>query len=151
MAKNWWNGDRAIYRPETDDPQGHRVYRMEREIKGWHKHTLVDESYLNDMATDACKTFAVKQPPEIYVVKKRTIDIAWCTAEGIFLNTYRDGQNYAILIHEISHWICDDLHGTELDAHSPEWAWIYIELLDRYRFLPRWLATQLFDKYGIEY
>ena len=152
----WWRQDHALYKPDspdlTGDPAALRVYRMERDWVGWHKNTTVDESYLNEMALDACKTFRVKVMPEIYVVNKRTVDIGWCTAEGIFLNRYKDGANYAILIHEVAHWIADDLYGAdEIEGHGPEWAFVYIELLDRYKFLPRWLSTQMFDKYGIEY
>lgn len=150
MAKKWWLTDRAIYKEEPEDPQAHKVYRMEREIKGLHKWTVVDESHLNDIAQDACKTFAVKNIPEIYIINKRIIDIGWCDANGIYLNTYRDGQNTQTLIHEVSHWIADDLY-PDNEGHGCEWAWIYIELLDRYRMMPRWLSTQLFSHYGIAY
>lgn len=149
--KRWWVKDHSVYAPEEDDPQSHKVYRLEREIKGWHKWVVVDESYLNEVAKDACKKFAIKNIPEITVVNKRTVDIGWCGPDGIFLNQYRDGANVPVLLHELAHWITDELYSDDLEGHSPEWAWCYIELLDHFRFLPRWLATQLFDSFGVRY
>jgi hypothetical protein len=124
---------------------------MERDIKGWHRDATVDEAFLNQLAKAACKAWSVKILPEIYIENKRTVDIAWCTEDGIYLNTYRDGVNYAVLIHELAHWICDDRHGTDMQPHSPEWADIYLDLLDRFHFLPRWLGVQLFAAHGIQF
>lgn len=152
--KKWWIHDRTLYRPDCPDlegdPQAVRVYRMERDIKGMHKASTTDEADLNWYATEACKMFNVKIVPEIYVVNKRTDDIGWCNAGGIWLNEYRSGNAFSIFLHEIAHWICDDLY-PDAEGHGPEWAWIYIELVDRFRVMPRWLFTQLFDKYGIKY
>ena len=156
--KRYWRKDHTLYKESDDDtagdPAAFRVYRMERDLAGWHNNSITPEADLIELAKDACKHFRIETVPEIYLVNKRIIDIGWCTEDGIFLNTRQDGQNYHILIHEISHWICDDLYPeiakTDI-AHGPEWAFIYIELLDRYKFLPRWLAVQLFDKYGIKY
>ena len=158
--KRYWRRDHTLYKEsDTDiagDPPAFRVYRMERDIAGWHNNSVTPEEDLIAMAEDACKHFRVKNIPEIYIVAKRVVDIGWCTSDGIYLNTKQDGQNYHILIHEISHWICDELY-PEADlenqghAHGREWAFIYIELMDRFKFLPRWLATQLFDRYGIDY
>jgi hypothetical protein len=153
---NYWRKDHALYK-ESDkdnlpgDTAAFRVYRMERDLYGWHYDTVVSLEKLQTLAKDACKTFRVTSVPEILVVNKKVVDIGWCIeGESITLNTYRHGQNYAILIHEIAHWIADDLYPDNV-GHGPEWGFIYIELLDRYKFMPRWLMTQLFDKYGIEY
>jgi len=153
--RRYWRRDHALYKESDKDIVGDRpasrVYRMERDIAGWHNNSITPESDLIELAKDACKHFRIKDVPEIYVVKKRIVDIGWCTEEGIFLNTAQDGQNYHILIHEIAHWICDDLYAPIDVGHGPQWAHVYIELMDRYKCLPRWLATQLFDRYGIKY
>ena len=154
--KRYWRRDHALYKESDKDIVGDRpasrVYRMERDIAGWHNNSVTPESDLIEMAVDACKHFRVKDVPEIYIVSKRIVDIGWCTIDGIYLNTKQDGQNYQVLIHEVAHWICDDLYPEIAKSdvsHPPEWCFIYIELLDRYKFLPRWLAVQLFDSYGI--
>jgi hypothetical protein len=149
--RRWWLHDTPVYRPDDEDTQQHRVYRLERTIKGWYKDSVVDEANLIGLTADACKWFRVKTTPEIYIVHKKNNNIGWCVEDGIYLNTYRDGQNYATLLHELSHWLCDELYGLDTkEGHGPEWAEIYIELLDRYRFMPRWLSVQLFDSYGVQ-
>ena len=134
--------------PLEGDSQAHRVFRLESDISGLsigHKMILKD---LQEVAKNVGFTWRVPVP-KIELVDKRERIYGWQDDVGIKLNTPHDGQNLFTLLHELAHWIVVR-RDYAIEDHGPEWVWIYIELLDQYKMLPRECSLLLCQKYNIE-
>ena len=143
------NKHSQTYTPDPLDTQAHRVYRFESDLCGasvGHKMALID---LKAVSVTACRTWKVKKPKLGIVSQPKARVYGWQTEDGIELNSACDGQNLTTLLHEMAHWIVHSRHYA-VEDHGPEFMWIYIELLDQFKLLPRICALQLCDIYKIE-
>jgi hypothetical protein len=87
--------------------------------------------------------------PKIVIVHKKKKPFGW-SEHKVYLNAEWHGDNMAVLLHELAHWIHDEL-GDEGEPHGPEFMHIYIELLDQYKMMPRLLMQLLCASYEVEY
>jgi hypothetical protein len=136
--------------PDDDDPQAHRVYRMEACMDGGTVEHQAPLAFLEKVAAKAARTWKVKKPKIILVDLPR----AYWNGEhehgvGVTLNSGRHGQNLLTLLHEMAHWIVD-CRDYAVDSHGPEFMWIYIELMEQFNLMPRVCSLELCRIYNVK-
>jgi len=144
--------------PVKSDPQRHLVYAMERKIIGWTVHTTMPVNDLLDVAIHACKKYDA-DVPEIKIINKPKLRVFGYSDHKITLNAGYNGQNLSTFLHELAHWLQDEVwHQTNdwdlicpQEDHGPEFMAIYIHLLDQYKMMPRNQMIDLCDECGIIY
>ena len=137
-------------KPHASDPQQHKVYTMERGILGSSINTHCPREHLEAVVRHACGKYKVPAP-KLTIVNKKTRIFGWSGDDGIDLNRWHHGDNLGTLLHELAHWIADQLHeeGAKHN-HGPEFVGIYANLLHSYKLLPLECFKLLARKYGIE-
>jgi hypothetical protein len=138
------------HKPDPEDPQAHRVYRMEACIDGGTVSHTAPQEFLSKVAAKAARTWKVKKPKIHYVNLPR----AYWNGEhdsdvGITLNRGRHGQNLMTLLHEMAHWIVGQ-KDYAVESHGPEFMWIYIELMEQFNLMPRVCSLELCRIYNVE-
>lgn len=114
------------------DPQGQRVYNWEGRWKDWNRSTLTMEE-MTDVVRWACRQYGMVAPR---VKGHRGKDYSFSQGDLVSFN-FAD-RNPAIALHESAHYITDAIFPNErLAHHSPQWAGIYLWLLENYGVAPR--------------
>lgn len=131
------------------DPQRRRMYRMEREFDGTTIGTKTDRQTLLDLITHACNKYKVDKPRLVIGHNRKVQELGYQLGDKIWLNGAFYGQNTMTLLHELAHWIAQELF-PDSDNHGPEFASIYMHLLDRYRILPAFAYRHLAKRWGIK-
>jgi len=130
------------------DPQGHRVYKMEREIVGGSINTHMSIEALRNITNHACRKLKVAAP-KVRVVRSSKRLFGWCNCDGrIYLNKKRHGDNLGVLLHELAHWVVW-VKCPEAEAHGPEFMGCYTDLMAAYKVLPKDCAKLLASRYGV--
>lgn len=139
------------YKPDPDDSQQHRVYRLESCLRGGHSGHVAPRDFLRAALTRACVTWKLRgdKRPDLHFVHVNNQRYGWQDSNGITLNAKEDGQNLFTLLHELAHWICY-VRDYAVEDHGPEWMWVYIELLDQFNVIPRSAMVHLCDLYQVE-
>lgn len=145
----WLSAHPRTLAVEPDDPQAHRVYRFESALCG-NMVGAVSEEFLLQILKSACRTWRVK-PPNLEIVQSKERLYGWIVDadDTIYLNARENGNNVPTLLHEVAHHIVY-AKGYSVDDHGPEFMWIYIELMEQFKILPREAALVLCQKYNIE-
>jgi len=137
------------------DPQAQKVYLMERTFIGNIVETRHSHEYLSSVIVHICRRWKVKRPKLIFFTKGNAHVYGYCTEKGIYLNAgkERPGCSLPILIHEIAHWIVDQLYGEEvgLEHHGARFVTVYGKLMNDYKLFPASCWKVLCDEYGVEY
>ena len=126
-------------RPEFDknDPQWQMVYDLEKQLDGIHRKTRTGRQYLRDVAAAVCEKAAI---PQVQVVFKQLPgdDLGDCALGVVRLNTRMNchGVSLYVLLHELSHAICDDYYEM-VQSHGPEFCAVFRSLLHGYKILPK--------------
>ena len=150
MISHWYTHKIGPARKEkASDPQKQRVYRMEREWIGSAVDTTVPLDKLRAITKHACRAAGVRCP-KVRVYRKKERIFGYCTDEAIMLNASFHGQNLAVLLHELAHWITDRKY-PDATSHGPWFCTVYRQLLDDYRLLPAFAFDGLAEKWGVEH
>lgn len=128
------------------DPQRHRFYSMERTIVAGSVKTITSPGCMDDIVRHACREWKV--PVAELGVETRSRVYGSSNVDGIYLNPNYDGHNTLTLLHELAHWIQQHIWPGSED-HGPEFASIFLELLDRYNYMPRYATKAMYDHWGI--
>jgi hypothetical protein len=145
-----WTKKSRLLEINEDDPQAHLVFRAEEAFAGFVIGCHTDHDLLRKLTDHICKRWKV-DIPEITFIKNRSRIYGWCDPDdGLELNVTHNGDTSFTLMHEMAHWIVMK-KGYKVQDHGPEWANIYMELLDQYHFVPRSVMSKLFDEYGVIY
>lgn len=140
-------------KPIKADPQRHRVYSMERTIVGQAVGTHTDSKVLNDIVRHACREWGVERPNCGWSAETRPSVYGSCDDDSIRLNPLYDGDNTAVLLHELAHWLTFKVFeaSDDLQDHGPEFMGVYRYLLDRYNMIPSVAFDALMQRWDIEY
>lgn len=133
---------------QKHDPQRRRMYRMEHEFDGLTIGTRTDRKTLEDLITHACNKYKVNRPRLVIGRDKERKELGYQWGDVIWLNSAFYGQNTMTLLHELAHWIAQELF-PDSDNHGPEFACIYMQLLGKYRVLPTFAFRQLAKRWKI--
>lgn len=135
---------------DQSDPQKHLVYRMERDIVGWAIYTHVDYDDLQMIADYACRKYGVKRVGITIenCGKKRVF--GWCEDNTIHLNADYHGDNTAVLLHELAHYIAGRKYPDADHNHGPEFVHVYGSLLGMFNCLPYWVFEFMCKDHDVE-
>jgi predicted SprT family Zn-dependent metalloprotease len=129
------------------------IYALEDGVSGHCAHTTGTRCQLESLAAEVCAYYGTSVPNIRFINTRRNTHIAWFDHE-IVLNRAREGANGITLLHELSHFLTAEFY-TDVEHHGPEFAAIYMHLLDRWKYLPnrcfRLLAKQHRLKIGRRY
>lgn len=147
------------FTPKKDqpyDPQRRRMYRMEREFDGMTIGTTTDKKTLESIVQHACNKYRVPKP-KFVVGRDKTDRMGYVDYDAgvLFLNARFYGQNTQVLLHELAHWMVDNLfEDTDQDeviyVHGAEFACIYMHMLNAYRVLPDFAFRHFAEKWKIQ-
>ena len=138
-------------KPETlIDPQKQRVYKMEREFIGTVLDTTVDPRVLTEILRHACRKAGVEAPVLIIYEDEKSRVFGYQTEKGIFLNESWHGVNLGVMLHELAHWISDELYDGKVPDHGEEFCAIYRHLLDQYKLLPAECFDLLAESWAVD-
>ena len=149
MISKYYTQKSKEYKPFKGDSQAHLIYRMERDIVGWAVNTHTKKADLQTVADHACRKYYKVDPPEIKIVRRKGAPFGWAIHSTIYLNALWHGDNMAVLLHELAHHILED--EVDIEDHGPEFVSIYIDLLDKYKMMPRECMELLCTKYGVSH
>lgn len=135
---------------QKHDPQRRRMYRMERDWDGSTIGTKTDRATLEDLVTHACNKYRVPRARLVIGRSKEKV-LGWCLEDKIWLNAAFYGQNTMTLLHELAHYISVQLFAEDdIDNHGPEFACVYMHLLDAYRILPAFAFKKFAKKWKVK-
>lgn len=120
--------------PPKSDPQRDKVYWLEAEINGTWNIDAASRSSLTYALGKLSRHYRVPEPG-LKIVSKKGGDSGWYEDETIVLNRAMGGANLHVLIHEFAHYVTDCYY-EDVENHGPEFAAIYMYLLDKYSILP---------------
>jgi hypothetical protein len=120
--------------PPKSDPQRDNIYWLEAEINGAWNIDSSTRTLLRFVADKVCRYYDV-DPVLVLTVNSSDKDAAWYMCGKIYLNRSYGGANMHVLLHELSHHIVDEVY-EDAENHGPEFAAIYMHLLDKYCILP---------------
>lgn len=131
-----------IKEPIYDDPQKWKVYRMEKEIVGWAVYARVELEDLQRIADYVCRKCGVKRVGVALENKGKQRIYGWTMDYTIHLNQDYHGDNTAVLVHELAHYVNHQRNGDDLAVHGPEFVGVYGVLLDMLNLFPwkQWVA-----------
>ena len=113
------------------DPQQQRVYTWEGGWIDWDSPTLT-LTKAREYVHWACALYGLRPP---CVKSHPGKEYSWSLGRAI---SFRRSQiSRATALHEVAHYICDQLFGLDMEAHSPEWVAVYFWLLIEARVAPR--------------
>jgi hypothetical protein len=141
----------ALKREVKSDPQRHRLYRMERDFIGAFIDANTKRKTLEHIVTHACNKYKIRRP-KLRVVKRPDRVFGWCTDEELYLNRDFHGNNIGTLLHELAHWVVDEVFDTAEEVngcHGPQFAAIYMHLLVGYKVLPEVAFRYLADEWQV--
>ena len=113
------------------DPQRERVYKWEAEFHDWNIGSLT-LAECRAAIRWACEQYGITSPR---VEQHR--DKEYSYSKGDLISLRLDQKNAAVSLHEAAHYICDQIFGSTVAPHSPQWMGIYLWLLEGYRVAPR--------------
>ena len=133
------------------DPQRHRVYRMERDFMGPCVEGSNKRKTLESVLTHACRKYAVDRP-SLKIVRRCDRTFGWCEDHAIYLNRDFHGNNLMTLLHELAHWIVDQVLETdEIDSvHGGQFSAVYMHLLNAYRVMPEAGFRSLAEEWRVD-
>lgn len=135
----------------ASDPQRAALYAMEREFLGACWNTKTSRKVLASAVTNACNTYQVARPRLKVIDQPQVHEFGSVTEDTVVLNRGYHGANLGTLLHELSHWIVWKYYPEDdREFHGPEFARVYMELLDKYRLLPRSAFKLLARQYGVK-
>lgn len=137
--------------PPDDDPQVIAVYNLDREMLGAVVNTHCPKKHLESVVKHACKKWTVPVPV-LKLVRRDNRTFGECGEDAIELNKNYHGDNMVVLLHELAHWITDRLTegGKKTIAnHSPEFAGVYMALLDTYKVIPDYCFRAIARRHGV--
>lgn len=135
----------------ASDPQRHLVYAMERRIAGWAIYAHVEEEDLQRIADYCCRKFKVKRVGVVVENMGGTSDarvFGYCRDNSIHLNADFHGDNTAVLVHELAHFITDQKF-PDVETHGPTFMEVYAQLLDMLNLFPYDQFLSLCAEYGV--
>jgi hypothetical protein len=113
------------------DIQRDRVYSWEGDFHDWNVRSLSLRE-ARRVIHWACDQYGLI-PPSVMQHDGRALPYS----QGAKISFNRKVVNPALALHESAHYICDEIFGTRLAPHCPEWMAIYLWLLEGYRIAPR--------------
>jgi predicted SprT family Zn-dependent metalloprotease len=123
---------------------------MEREIVGNSINQRMPVARLQEVADHACRKY---RAPYVFVevepIKGKVFGEAYQADARIALNSSYHGDNLGVLLHELAHWLTDNLYA-DVQSHGPTFMRVYSELLEQYKILPRDCLAVLAERYGVE-
>lgn len=132
------------------DPQRHKLYAMERTFVGQAVDHVMHRDKLTEVLKHACKRWGCKAPTLTIARQPKYRAFGWIhEGEGIVLNAGFAGQNLSTMLHELAHWITDELYDGARD-HGPTFCSIYADLMDQYKLLPRYCFLEIAERFGVE-
>lgn len=139
---------RPVY--DRRDAQAGKHYDMEKELDGIHINTRTKRAYLRAVAATVCEAAEIPQV-RLTFKRLRENDLGDCMHGHVRLNTRTtcSGVNIMILLHELSHAICEE-YFDEAQSHGPEFAAIYRSLLDTYKILPAKCFNMIARKHRVK-
>lgn len=143
-------GLKNIKKPLPDDPQKWIVYRMEKELVGWAVYAHVDLEDLQRIADYMCRKAGVKRCGVVLENKGKQRIYGWTMDYTIHLNQDYHGDNTAVLVHELAHYVNHQLNGEDLAVHGPEFVGVYGWVLDTLNLFPYLQYVALCEQYGVE-
>lgn len=140
------------YRKKTkSDPQRHLVYSLERELVGQSVNTRCTRDHLRSVARHACKKYKVADVKLVFIHQPNREEFGWQDHRKITLNSGWHGCNLYTLLHELAHHITDEQYIDGCEHHGPEFFGVYMNLMHRYRVMPRYVMKIMADKHGVRY
>lgn len=121
------------------DPQRYLVYKWETDLTNW-AGSRATKREMRKVIARCCKAYRVPAPSVAIVTKDKR--------DGKKLDSFYSPDDHNITlrprhynlwdaIHEAAHAITDHICGPDLQAHSPEWFSVYLNLLIRQRVMPQ--------------
>lgn len=139
------------YKASKSDPQSHLVYRMERRIAGWAIYARVEHEDLQRIADYVCRKKGVKRVGISIVNSGKEKIFGWCEDSTIHLNADFHGDNTAVLVHELAHYVASQLWPEADHHHGPHFVEVYIDLLDMLNLIPRKQMESLCVEYEVQW
>jgi hypothetical protein len=135
------------------DPQRDAIYSVESEFSGAWKYARTSRELLEGLITQVGNYYgiAVTHHPVLKIVQRLKGGHAgeqW--ADDIRLSREGDGQNPMVLLHELAHWLVDELYGDTVEDHGPEFAAIQMHLFDKWSIIPHQCYRLLAKKYRVK-
>lgn len=117
---------------DPSDPQKHLLYRWEDRWRSFGERSLTREQARRCVRRIARK-WRIKPPTVLFLVRGVR---EWSYVKGDLLALNYDQCNEAIVAHEMAHYITDKSY-TEVHGHGPEFAAVYIAILEFLEVAPR--------------
>lgn len=117
-------------RQRTRDPQQKAVYQWEGDWQEWNRSTA-SLCELREAVKWACRRYGVKVIPALKQhaggAYSWTRERDGCRPE-ISMQA-REQKNMAVVLHEVAHYICDEIFREKVQDHGPEFLGIFLGLL----------------------
>jgi hypothetical protein len=141
------------YPKVKSDPQRHLVYQAERDLLGPCIESVTATDTLEAVITHACNKYRIRRP-KLKVGNLGKGAYGWCTDEEICLNSNHHGANLLTLLHELAHWVVDEVieYADDIEGvHGPEFVSFYMHLLEGYKVMPMKCSALLFEGHGVRW
>lgn len=127
------------------DPQRDKVYGWEGQWADWNA-TAISLTQAREYIHWACGLYNLK-PPSV----KRHKSNAFSFSQDRLISFNHAQVNRGIALHEVAHFICDEVFGLDLADHCPQWMGIYLWLLVSARIAPPVALTASAKAAGISW
>lgn len=149
MNLRWYTHDNKYRKPCKKDPQRHLLYSLERKFIGSCVFTKTEKKAILMVVRHACNKYKVRHPKVVFGRDKQRL-FGYCDDEKLWLNTSFHGQNLVTALHELAHWIVEELEEDEYETHGPEFAAVYMHLLAAYKLLPEVAFRHFAEESGLK-
>jgi hypothetical protein len=116
------------------------VYYIETAFNGMWKYASTRKIMLEQLLTAVANYYHIPQVnrPTIRIVRRIKGGHAALYGEDLIeLSREGEGDNPMVLLHEVAHWLVDELYeGKEVQDHGPEFVAILMHLYDKYSLIP---------------
>lgn len=131
------------------DPQREEVYAWERKLRCmWYDHGMPMANARN-LAGRMCRHYKVPAPKLKFVDEAPWTAAAWGDVL-VEVNKSRAKPTALLLAHEVAHVIAHS-YGIEEPDHGPIWLGIYMQLLDKFKILPRCMTEPSARTAGLKF
>lgn len=135
------------------DPQRDSIYSIESEFSAAWKYARTSRELLEGLITQVGNYYGIPEAhhPTLKIVQRIKGGYAgqqW--ADEIHLSREGDGVNPMVLLHELTHWLVDELYEDGIEDHGPEFAAVQMHLFDKWCILPHSCYRLLAKKYRVK-
>lgn len=135
-----------------NDPQRDSIYSIESEFSAAWKYARTSRALLEGLISQVGNYYGFPSThhPTLKIVQRIKGGHAAQYGDDIVeLSREGDGTNPLVLLHELTHWLVDELYDG-VEDHGPEFAAIQMHLFDKFSILPHACYRLLAKKWRVK-